>query len=129
MAWISPSKMPTIRAHIMPIQGLFEKFVAAIAIKALVSIIPSKPIFITPDLSENTPPKPASIKGIAILMAEAKKISVKYTFYHDSDFLLRIKRLATSSATTTRITITACITIINSRGILPPVNIFTNAPP
>jgi hypothetical protein len=67
----NPNKIPDINAARRPTQGLPVKKDPTAAEKAPVKIIPSKPILITPDLSEKTPPTAASAIGVASLIAAA----------------------------------------------------------
>src|SRR6188768_2198309 len=66
---------PTPSPHRNPRYGLLSSYVATAAVKAPASIRPSRAILITPERSENIPPKAAKISGVAPRIAEKSKMS------------------------------------------------------
>jgi hypothetical protein len=58
-AWMKPVNKPLNTPTRTPIHGLPEKYEPTAAENALISIIPSSPMFKTPERSENIPPNAA----------------------------------------------------------------------
>src|SRR3954464_12554408 len=69
--------IPAAMAAASPIHGLPETRVTEAAAKAPASIIPSRPMLITPDRSENSPPIAARMSGVGSRTVDASSCSVK----------------------------------------------------
>src|SRR5689334_1387984 len=76
-AWISAISNPAATAAMRPTHGLPLAYVAAAAVNAPASIMPSSAMLMTPDRSENSPPSAARMSGVERRIVEKIKAIVK----------------------------------------------------
>src|SRR6266496_4317421 len=76
-ACIAAISVPATIPASNPMYGLPTAYVTAAAVKAPASIIPSSAILITPERSENKPPRAARINGVESRIVDQIKAIVK----------------------------------------------------